>query len=120
MSKLKFKEGDWVTNCYTDKVGKITQVGTNTDMFEYFVGEYIDGSWESEQDLSLGKPLKIHYINWKGKQSWREVYPLSTVFKASEYHNNVEPTWLMVAWDLEKGAEREFQMCDILEIKQIN
>lgn len=55
--------------------------------------------------------LHFGYTNWRRETSERRAKPISIRFGISEYHP--EPQWLMLAFDLEKGAEREFAMRDM-------
>ena len=64
------------------------------------------------------KKLNILYKNWRGETSWRVVIPIEMKFAVSEWHGD-EPSWLMVAMDVEKGVEREFKMVDVLKIDEV-
>jgi predicted DNA-binding transcriptional regulator YafY len=52
--------------------------------------------------------LQFIYKNYQGKVGIRNVRPLAVRYGTSPYHP--EPTWLMLAWDADKGTEREFDM----------
>ncbi len=115
-----YKVGDWVKHYYTDEVGKITEIDKDDDFtplsVSYFNSED-DICWECEQDISLVKPLRIYYINYKDEGNFRNIIPLKTVYRYSEWHSvGKDPTWLMIAWDLDKDAEREFKLEDIKSI----
>jgi predicted DNA-binding transcriptional regulator YafY len=56
--------------------------------------------------------LKFEYINWEGKKGVRAVKPLEIWFGKTEWHP--EDQWLLRAWDIEKDAERNFALKDIL------
>jgi len=62
----------------------------------------------------LGAPCEITYRNWRGVIAQRRIVPISFRFGTTEWHP--EPGWLMRAWDVDKGAEREFALkdCDFL------
>ena len=62
------------------------------------------------------KPLGFMYTNWKGKRGFREVIPQRIYFGSTEWHK--EEQWLMVAYDLDKKAERTFAMKDMENISQ--
>lgn len=57
--------------------------------------------------------LSFKYRNYKGKESWRKVIPKYLRHGSSSWHK--EPQWLLKAHDIEKDAEREFAVKDILE-----
>ena len=63
-----------------------------------------------------GKPVMIEpfifeYKNHRGEVATRTVTPISVRFGSTEWHS--EPQWLLLAFDHEKQAEREFAMRDI-------
>lgn len=51
------------------------------------------------------------YKNYKGEQGYRRAVPISIRYGTSDYHHS--PQWLMLAFDTEKQAEREFAMADM-------
>lgn len=57
--------------------------------------------------------VRFHYRNYRGVERDRRVIPQRIEFGANQWHP--EPQWLLVAWDLDKGAERSFAMADISE-----
>ncbi len=57
-------------------------------------------------------PFRFMYRNWKGELALRTVtLPGCPRYGATEHHP--EPCWLLPAFDLERGALREFRMADI-------
>lgn len=58
-------------------------------------------------------PFKFIYTNHRGETAERTVIPLGVRFGSTQWHP--EPQWLLRAFDLEKGAEREFAMAEIDE-----
>jgi len=54
------------------------------------------------------KIVGIDYTNWRGERTLREIIPISIRFGTSEWHP--EPQWLLLAYDIDKQAEREFAM----------
>jgi hypothetical protein len=60
----------------------------------------------SEQEV-----VKIGYTNWRGEYAEREIVPMRPWFSATDWHP--EPQWLLKAWDIAKGAERDFAIKDI-------
>lgn len=68
----------------------------------------------------MNKSVYIRYLNHRGEVAWRYVLPLVWDFTSSPWHQ--EAQWIMLALDLDKGADREgeriqrsFAMRDILE-----
>jgi hypothetical protein len=56
------------------------------------------------------KPLRLAYRNHCGEVAERTIIPKSIRFGATEWHP--EPQWLLLAFDLDKRADREFTMQD--------
>jgi len=50
------------------------------------------------------------YRNYRGEEDYRHVRPISLRFGTSEYHP--EQQWLLLGFDIEKQAEREFALKD--------
>ncbi len=61
--------------------------------------------------LDTKKTLRILYTNYKGETAVRTILPKELKFGSTEYHP--EEQWLLVAFDLEKNAERTFAVKDI-------
>jgi len=59
-----------------------------------------------------GRALEFKYTNWRGETSMRLAQPVSVRWGNNEWH--AKPQWLLRAYDLEKGADREFALscCD--------
>lgn len=55
--------------------------------------------------------VTIVYTNYKGKTAVRKIIPKSILFGHNEWHT--EDQWLMVAYDLDKEADRTFAIKDI-------
>ena len=77
------------------------------------------GNYYQAKDLVLAeetpennKVLKMLYKNYRGAYSEREIIPHQVVFKHSDWHGEC---WIMEAYDLGKGAEREFKVEDIVK-----
>jgi predicted DNA-binding transcriptional regulator YafY len=58
----------------------------------------------------------IDYINWEGKRALRRILPQKIFFGSTNWHK--KPQWLLKATDLDKGAERDFALKDILKWEQ--
>lgn len=58
-----------------------------------------------------GKAVQFLYKNYRGQLNTRTVKPISMRFGKSEYHTQEQ--WLLLAFDHDKKAEREFAMRDI-------
>lgn len=61
---------------------------------------------------NTSKRIKFKYKNYRNEISWRTIEPIEIRFGSTEWHN--EPQWLLRAFDIEKDAEREFAIKDIL------
>jgi predicted DNA-binding transcriptional regulator YafY len=60
-----------------------------------------------------GKPLKFKYKNWEGKTAVRKVRPTEIWYGKTQWHPKTQ--WLLRAWDLDKDAERNFAVQDIIK-----
>ncbi len=70
-----------------------------------------------EKQEIKSQPLFIDYTNYRNDRAWRLIDCAGSKirFGTSQYHT--EPQWLMTAFDVLKGAEREFAIKDIHEAK---
>lgn len=59
----------------------------------------------------MSDPIIFWYKNYRGEQGYRRAIPISLRFGASDWHK--ESQWLLLAFDTQKGAEREFALRDI-------
>lgn len=61
----------------------------------------------------LGDPLllTIVYTSHRGETAIRKVIPREVWFGVSPYHHR--PQWFLKAFDVDKGEERDFAMCDM-------
>jgi len=57
------------------------------------------------------KAVRIVYTNYRGETAERRIIPKELIFGSTEYHP--EEQWLLVAFDLDKNAERTFAFKDI-------
>ena len=73
----------------------------------------------NEKITSTPETLRFQYKNWKGEISDRSVIPIRVVVKRSIYHNDNIPCWIMVAYDQDKQAFRDFALSDILQYYDI-
>lgn len=60
------------------------------------------------------KDLQVVYRNWRGETSLRNIRPLRIEFRDTEWHP--EPQWIMRAFDLDKGAWRDFALRDMAPV----
>jgi hypothetical protein len=58
----------------------------------------------------IGDLLVITYTNWRGETSERMLMPVRLWYGATEWHP--EPQWLLAAYDVDKGAIRDFALKD--------
>lgn len=59
-----------------------------------------------------GEPLTFGYTNWRGEYAERTAIPLRIERKESEWHGP-GLHYVMVAFDVEKQAERDFLLTDM-------
>jgi len=59
----------------------------------------------------IPESVRIVYTNYRGETAIRAILPRAIQFGATDWHP--EPQWLLVAFDVEKQAERSFAMKDI-------
>jgi predicted DNA-binding transcriptional regulator YafY len=63
------------------------------------------------QDEIAKYKVKILYSNHRNEISIRNIVPIESVFKATEYHP--EEQWLLRAYDLDRQDERHFAFNNI-------
>lgn len=68
------------------------------------------------EEIDFRKSQKYIYKNWEGVTSVRNIIPLELSFGVTEYHT--EPTNLLRAYDLDKKAERTFDMKNLIPYKE--
>lgn len=61
--------------------------------------------------MNTQKSIKILYTNWKGETAIRQIVPIRLEYLATEWHP--EEQWCLIAFDLDKQAERNFACKDI-------
>lgn len=66
-----------------------------------------------KEEFNPNKVISFRYKNWKGEISLRKVVPQDIWFGSTEFHK--EEQWLLTAIDVEKQANRDFAINDILE-----
>jgi hypothetical protein len=79
-----------------------------------------ESPWEYEKEVqcTVLEPHTFTYKNWKGEVSQRRVIPLKVWFGVSKYHEADGAQWFLKAYDIDKQAERDFAMKDIIgEVK---
>lgn len=64
------------------------------------------------QERVTPEPARILYRNHRGETAWRTILSGRIWFGATEWHP--EPQYLLKAWDVEKDAERDFALRDVL------
>lgn len=58
-------------------------------------------------------PLVFEYTNWEGKTATRKIQPIEIWYGKTKWHP--EKQWLLKAIDVEKDAERDFALKDIIK-----
>lgn len=58
-------------------------------------------------------PIKVRYKNYRGEVAVRLIVPIRYEYKATEYHP--EEQWILVVWDVERDAVREYAASDIIQ-----
>lgn len=69
---------------------------------------------DAKRPPSISRAIVFYYRNYRGEEGYRCAIPISFRFGTSEYHDR--PQMLMLAFDTEKNAEREFAVCDIKSV----
>ena len=77
-------------------------------------------AWRPDQAENIGddEPVRIGYTNWKGEKGDRHIQPLQVWYGATQWHP--EEQWLLRALDVEKQAERDFALKDIVQVQRRN
>jgi len=58
-------------------------------------------------------PITFKYKNWHGEIAVRHVIPLEIWYGHTDYHATDQ--WLLKALDIDKNAQRDFAVNDIIE-----
>ena len=58
--------------------------------------------------------LNFEYKNWKNETKIRVVIPESIWYGSTEFHK--EEQWFLKAFDIEKSADRDFAVKDIIKL----
>lgn len=61
------------------------------------------------------EPVRLTYTNWRGEIAKRTIAPKYVWFGSTDWHPH--PQWLLKAFDLEKGEDRDFALKDFGEAK---
>ena len=59
------------------------------------------------------KILSFEYINWRRERGVRNVKPIKIWYGKTEYHEGEQ--WLLKATDVDKNAERDFSLKDVIK-----
>jgi predicted DNA-binding transcriptional regulator YafY len=65
---------------------------------------------------NLEKKITFVYKNYRGEIGVRTVIPQKIWFGSTEYHDVSQ--WLLTAFDVEKNADRDFALTDIIDFKK--
>ena len=57
--------------------------------------------------------LSFEYINWKGEKGVRNVKPIKIWYGKTKFHKSKQ--WLLKAVDVDKNAERDFALKDVIK-----
>lgn len=69
---------------------------------------------EAAPKYSAAQVITVRYRNYRGEVAVRRIVPTGKMwFGSTEYHPTEQ--WLMQVWDYERGAYRDYALCDILE-----
>lgn len=66
---------------------------------------------KQEENFDLEKAVKISYTNYRGETGVRRIVPLKVEFLSNAWHK--EKQWCLIAYDLDKQANRTFACKDI-------
>ncbi len=61
--------------------------------------------------MNKEQTVRIMYTNYRGETGERKIIPQRIYFGKTDYHP--EEQWLLVAFDIDKNAERTFAIKDI-------
>jgi predicted DNA-binding transcriptional regulator YafY len=105
----------------------LEQNGWTVECQSPFEIRHIDGSFATgqaahlvlqslEEEFNPAKTIFFDYKNWKGEEGTRKVVPIDIWFGSTQYHP--EQQWLLKALDVDKQAERDFALNDIIKFKR--
>jgi len=61
--------------------------------------------------MDESKKIQIEYTNWRGERGIRTIIPKEIQYISNEWHK--EAQWCLIAYDIDKQAERTFACKDI-------
>jgi hypothetical protein len=64
-----------------------------------------------EEGRAVVSRVRILYTNWRGETAWRVIEPRTLYFGGTQHHLGSQ--WLLKAFDVDKGEERDFAMLNI-------
>lgn len=84
--------------------------------YHYFAGSdsKTSANLEGEDCFSSDVAIKFKYVNWQGETGIRTVKPIKLWFGTTEFHKGQH--WFLKAFDLDKQAERDYAIEDIIKI----
>jgi hypothetical protein len=88
--------------------------GAKADMWYFELFHFLDDVEKALSDAQRPTDrgyIDFEYTNWEGRKTMRCARPISVRFGKSEWHP--KPQWLLLAFDIERAAEREFAMADM-------
>jgi predicted DNA-binding transcriptional regulator YafY len=66
---------------------------------------------DPDRDAVPNAAITIDYTNYRGERGLRRIIPDQISFGSNEWHPELQ--WLLLAWDIEKQADRLFAVRDI-------
>ncbi len=104
-----------------------SSISYSLEMHQRFLDDWLTRFTEAMQPPSAVPSMPIEhaeaalsefrfpYINHRGEQGQRRVHPIRIWFGSTEWHP--EPQWLLRALDLDKDAQRDFALSQIVSPK---
>ena len=71
-------------------------------------------SKKDEELFSTEETIRFKYVNWQGETGIRTVKPIRLWFGTTEFHKGKH--WFLKALDIDKNAERDYAIEDIIKI----
>lgn len=91
------------------KIDGVAALWKDDGRFSPFNGDHVFDLIAEWVEEPTGEPLIFGYTNYRGEYAVRKAIPLRYEYRVSEWHGD-QPQHIMVGWDVEKRAERDFLM----------
>ncbi len=107
-----------ITKIFTpEEMKQAEQILNNNKAINYFAKGGEEIRKDQPELFSTTDAIRFKYTNWKGETGIRTVKPIKLWFGTTEFHKGHH--WFLKAFDVDKQAERDYAIEDIIKIYPI-